>query len=279
MDMQEEQLLAAIEKDIAQNRLILPTLPEVAIRVRQLLAQPECSVKQLTVAIGSDAGMAARLLKVANSALNRTGQPIEDLQSAITRLGLNLVRSLVTQLAILQSLNSYSGTLRRQLHTVTKHSMAVGAICHALAAQHTRLDPEQALLAGLVHDIGKLPLLLRLQGLEETRSDTALADRIAQRLHTRVGGMILEAWGLSPELVATATDHEQLGRSHDGPADYVDLVIIANLQDYLGRESSPYGEVRCEEVPAFGRLGIESVRQIATGENGTTQRLELMLSA
>lgn len=98
------QLLRVIEADIADNRLILPSLPEVAVRVRQLIANPDCNISMLERQISKDAAMTARLLKVANSSIMSRGNKVTSLRHAILNLGFDLVGSLVTQMAILQTM-------------------------------------------------------------------------------------------------------------------------------------------------------------------------------
>ena len=106
--MQERalQLLRLLERDIDGNRLILPSLPEVALRVRELTISDGCTAQKLEHEIAKDAAIAARLLKVANSAALLRGVPVTSLKQAVMHLGFDLVRSMVTQLAILQTMQS-----------------------------------------------------------------------------------------------------------------------------------------------------------------------------
>jgi putative nucleotidyltransferase with HDIG domain len=228
MDLQEK-LLATFEADIAANRLVLPTLPDVALEVRRIAGQPDPSVAQLAAVIARDAALTARLLKVANSASLRGRQPVETVKGAIQRLGLRLVCSLVNNLAILQSLTFGDAQLRAMLKYVSDHSLEVAVLSHAIAAQHTRLDPDEAMLAGLIHDIGQLPLLRRAAELDEVRDHLELAAGACFRLHCRVGAMVLESWDFAPELVAVAREHEDLERPGGPAPDLVDVVVAANL--------------------------------------------------
>ncbi|MEW6646740.1 MAG: HDOD domain-containing protein [Pseudomonadota bacterium] len=244
----EQDLLRTLEAEIASNRLVLPTLPEIALRVRELMAQPDCSATQLARLISSDAALAARLLKVANSSSYRGHKTIDNIQTAITRLGMQLVRSLVTQLALLQSLHGSNADIGRQLAVLSRHSLEIGAHCHALAQCYTKLDPEEALLAGLVHDIGKLPLLLRLRSLGGTGE---MADQLARRLHGRVGAMVLEAWHFTPEMVAVAAGHEDVQRNPYGAPDYTDVVLLSHLLLHLRQNrQQPWAE----QLPVFRKL-------------------------
>ncbi|MCK9531675.1 MAG: HDOD domain-containing protein [Gammaproteobacteria bacterium] len=247
-----EKLIAALEADIAANRLILPTLPEIALAVRRTAERPDVSFSEIAAVIARDPGLSARLLKVANSAVMRGNRPIEDIRGAVQRLGLRLVRSLVNSLAIIQSFSFGGEPMRRRLKAISDHSIDVAALSHAIAAESTRLSPDQALLAGLVHDIGKLPLLRRAEGLGPGKP---LNRELCVRTHPWLGAKVLEAWKFSPELVAVAAEHEDLMR-YSASVDYVDVVIAANLLAYRGSECDPYAAIALQDVPAIRKLGL-----------------------
>jgi putative nucleotidyltransferase with HDIG domain len=251
----EQTLLATLEGEIASNRLVLPSLPEVALRVRELMAQSDCSVAQLARLISSDAALAARLIKVVNSSSYRGHKTIDNIQAAITRLGLQLVRSLVTQLALLQSLHG-SGAETRQLKVLSHHSMEVGAHCHAIASSYTTLNPEEALLAGLVHDIGKLPLLLRLRATATGPIDESVAETLLQRLHGRVGAMVLQAWRFAPDMVAVADEHENLQRDRRGAVDYADVVLLAHVLLHLRQGTQTQWTAQAAQAPVWRKLAV-----------------------
>lgn len=248
----EQTLLAALEAEIDSNRLVLPSMPEIALRVRELMAQPECSTAQLARLISTDAALAARLIKVVNSSSYRGNKTIDNIQAAITRLGMQLVRSLVTQLALLQSLHGGGTAAGQQLATLSRHSMEIGAHCHAIAVRYTQLNPEEALLAGLVHDIGKLPLLLRLRTL--LKGQDAVAEIVLSRLHGRVGAMVLEAWRFAPEMVAVAAEHEHVARNPYGMPDYADVVLLAHLLLHLRQGTQAAWTAQAEQAPIFRKL-------------------------
>lgn len=272
----EAELIATLEREIASNLLMLPSLPDVALRVREVLADPDCSTARLAQAVSSDAGMAARLIKVTNSAAYRGMKPVDDLKSAITRLGLQLVRTLVTQLALLQSMHAYSPAISRELQRITDHSLDVAARCHTLAVRYTRLQPEEALLAGLLHDIGKLPLITRMEQLLGPRMATLPTAAIVERLHPRVGGMVLRSWQFAPELVTAVEEHHRLQRRPHDRIDYADLVIAANLLHHLWCGH----DVDAEQAHVFRKLGTTPQQLLEDTElemqrTATRERLRL----
>jgi len=273
MDQREQRLLHIIEEEIAANRIILPSLPEVALRVRELTGREECSHGQLEREIAKDAAITARLMKVANSSAMHTGKPLNSLRQAITRLGLNLVRSLVTQLSILQTMQSCKD--KERLRGFVASGLRISALCHTLAADQPHLDREQASLAGLLHDIGKLPLRQFLNRHPELRDNQLLCQHLEQVLHPAVGGMLLRHWKLPQEMVAVAEEHEQLERDPAPLPDYTDLVIAANLLHY-GTESGRYAHLRERTVPAMEKCAPgQETEQL---EADVEQRMALSLN-
>ncbi len=261
----EEKILAFIERDIRENRLILPSLPEVAVRVRALTADDSCTPARLEQEIAKDAAITARLLKVANSSAMRAGKEVTSLKQAITRLGLNLVRSLVTQLSILQGMQGCRD--KQRLRGFVAGGLKVSALCHALAQGQDHLDPEQAALAGLLHDIGKLPLRQFLDHYPKVRGNARLCQLIEQRLHPRVGALLLSHWNFPAELIQVAAEHERIGRDPEEQPDYVDLVIAANLIHY-GTKRGRYAHLYGRTIPAMEKCALED-------EGRAEQRLEM----
>jgi HD-like signal output (HDOD) protein len=112
------------------------------------------------------------------------------------------------------------------------------------------------MLAGLLHDIGTLPILDRAEERSELLETPGLLDHLITSLHTRVGGAILRHWKFPDPLVEVAEQHEDLSRSHDGGADLVDVVQVANLQSHMGSEHA-LGTVDWTQVAAFHQLGLD----------------------
>jgi putative nucleotidyltransferase with HDIG domain len=224
-------------------------------------------------AVSSDASIAARLLQVANSPLYRGTNAISNLQSAIARLGPPLVRNLVTSLILKQLFQTKSAALKHRMQTLWEHSTHVAAISHILAGKFTRLKPDEAMLAGLIHDIGVLPILVKAEGFPELTQDMNQLESIIEKLHASIGRLILEAWKFPPELVSVAAEHEDLKRVSN-ETDYTDVVTVANLHSYLGSKH-PLAQVKFTDVPAFTKLGLTPETSIATLEAAAAEMKEV----
>lgn len=257
--------------DLKHNRLVLPTLPEVALKVRDVADDENASISDLVKIITSDPALSARLIQVANSPLMRASRKIESVDAAVNRLGMRMVRDLATSMVMQQMFQATSDVTDQRLRQLWEHSTEVAAICHALTGQFTKLSAEQAMLAGLIHDIGALPILTKAEDFPELLADEKALDWVIRELHPRIGAAILRSWNFPPELVAVAEHHEEMGYN-SAKTDYVDVVIVANLQSYLGSDH-PLGEADLSQVPAFAKLGLSpEVNVIEMEETGDAIR-------
>jgi len=274
----EEQILEKFLEDLDNSRLVLPTLPEVALRVRDAVDNEQANAAEIARIVSTDVALSARLLQVANSPLYRARNPIESMQTAIMRLGNTQVRNLVSSLVMQQMFQATSDALDHMMRQVWVHSTQVASISYVIAAS-AGLEKDQAMLAGLIHDIGTLPILVEAEDIDELREDEALLQRVIKKLHTIIGSKILSTWDFPQSLIDVAGQHENLDRDPGGPADLVDVVIVANLQSYLGTDH-PYTQLDWNEIPAFRRLGIEpDVNIIDVEENAEQiQEVQAMLA-
>ena len=252
----EDVFVNELLDDLESGQLQLPTLPEVALRVREVVDDENASAGQIAEIIAQDAALSARLIQVGNSPLYRGRQEIDRLPMVIARLGNKLVRNLVTSQVMKQMFQATNDIIDQRLREVWEHSVQVAAIARALAGQCPGVLPDQAMLAGLIHDIGTLPILYRAEERDELLDTPELLDQLIARLHTRIGGAILKHWKFPDALVAVAAEHEDLNRSHDGPADLVDVVQVANLQSHIDN-NHVLGQADWTRISSFHRLGLD----------------------
>lgn len=251
----EEVFVTELIDDLESGQLQLPTLPEVALRVRDAVEDENASAHQIAEIIALDAALSARLIQVANSPLYRGRQEVDRLPMVVARLGNSLVRNLVTSQVMKQMFQATTDTVDQRLRAVWEHSVQVAAIARALAGQFTRVPPDQAMLGGLLHDIGILPILYRAEERDDLLDEPGLLDHLITSLHSRIGSAILQHWKFPAALVAVAAEHEDVQRSHDGPADLVDVVQVANLQSHLDTDH-PLAGCDWSQVSAFQRMGL-----------------------
>ncbi len=257
----QQELIQAIEND----ELVLPTLPEVALKVREAAENPDISIPNLAKVIGNDAALTARIIKVVNSPLLRTNREITDLQMAISRLGINYTCNLATGLAMEQMFQATSDVIDRKMREVWNKSTEIAGICHVLCRHYTRLMPDQATLAGLVHQIGILPILTYAEEHNELMTDSISLNHVIEKIHPIIGEKILRAWEF-PELIAQIPgQYLDFSRNSD-KVDYVDIVQVATLQSYHGTQH-PYAQIDWSQVPAFAKLGLDPNQSLHEDED------------
>jgi len=253
----EEDFYNLLLDAIKTDRLVLPTLPEVALKIRETVEDPDVSALSLADVIASDAALSARLIKVANSPLLRGRVAVDNLQMGITRLGITFVRNLATGLAMEQMFQATSEFVDSRMRASWEHSIEVASISHVLAKHYAGLKPDQATLAGLTHELGILPILTIAEENPALLEDEEALDRVITQLHPKIGKEILTTWEFPAELAAVPLNYLDFGREHEGPADYSDVVCVANLQSYAGTDH-PLASINWNDVPAFAKLGLST---------------------
>lgn len=241
--------LMAVEK--------LPSAPEVAQQMLVALNRDDVDVRKLTGLIARDQALTARLLRLANSAFFAARAKVTTAQQAVTLLGFTRVRDLALGLSVWGALDAKSAAGRRWRSTLWAHSATVAAASRILAERAGR-DPGVAFTAGLLHDVGKLVLGLRLGDsywsmLEEAaargESSSAVEQEAFQCHHGMVAGWLLQLWQLPPLLVEAVACHH-----HPLVADYgVDLPLIVGVADRLVNAGE---SGRVEEALAEARAAV-----------------------
>lgn len=268
----ENEIISAI----ASDQLILPTLPEVSLRVREVAQDDNAGVADLSRVISNDAAISARIIKVCNSPLLRAAQPVETLQMAINRLGMGYSADLAVGLAMAQMFQATTDLIDSRMRDVWNRSTEVAGMCNMLAQQHTRLSPGQATLAGITHLIGALPILRFAEENEALLNDAYTLDEVIAKLHPKLGGMILKAWDFAPELCEVPEQYLNFQRQSEKP-DFVDLVTVATIQSYAGTDH-PYNELDCTAIPAFAQLGIDASPEEDEEEEDLSANMEAALA-
>jgi len=278
--METTQFLDGLIDDIQHNRIVLPTLPEVANKVKQVVEDQDTNAEKITRIISTDAALAGRMLQVANSPLMRGRSEISDLKMAVTRLGNKLVRNLVTSLVMEQLYHSKSAILKKYMRKLWLHSTQVAAISYVFADRYTKLEPDQAMLAGLVHDIGALPIIKRFEQNLPLLKQRGFLEKTIFDNHVTIGKAIMEHWHFPEELITVVVEHKSLERHHSDEVDYADVVMIANLHSYMGTDH-PYTKLNWTTIPAFKKLGLtpkESIEALEQARDDVAELQKLVTS-
>jgi HD-like signal output (HDOD) protein len=238
---------------IKRNELALPAMPAWAAKVQRMLDDINVSAGQIVTAVSSDPAFVAQLIRTANSALY-TGKPrVDNINAAVTRLGYKMLRNLIVSATMVRLSIIEKPALKKHLNEFWEHSREVAATSYVLARSQKHLNPDQAMLAGLIHDIGKLPLLLHIDNKNLSVDDESIS-AIIRKCSALVGEQLLTIWEFPMELVEIPTAHEDIFRQTASViASYADIVTVANM---LTRATAKV--VDWDKIAAVKRMGLAS---------------------
>ncbi len=266
--------IRALAGELSGGKVDLPSFPEVAVRVRRILSDPKSSVDQVVRVVGSEPALAARLMRIANSAsLNRSGKPITELRTAISRIGYNMVRSASISFAMAQIRNSNKlAGLEHYLQDVWQRSTRVAAFGYVLAkvCTRSRINPDEAMLAGMMHCIGKLYVLTRAAAHPELFANSAVLDQVLDQWHPSIGKAILENWEFSEAMAQAVGEQEEWDRSEPEAADLSDVIAIAVLIARQGGDPQALA-TQLEGLAAATRLGLNEARLTGVLKDSATE--------
>jgi HD-like signal output (HDOD) protein len=251
----------SLAAELSGGNLDLPSFPEIAIRVRRVLSDPKSSVEQVVRVVGSEPALAARLLRIANSAsLNRSGRAVTDLRTAINRIGYNMVRSASMSFSMAQIRKSSKlAGLEHHLNELWQRSTVAAAFAYVLARNCTKVNPDEAMLTGMMHGIGKLYVLTRVIDHPELFASHTMLNQIISEWHTSIGKAILENWNFSEAMAEAVGEQADLSRIDDGPPNLTDVVAVAILLASHDADDSDLA-AGLSDLPAAKRLGLDEAK-------------------
>lgn len=230
----EGELCFHLYQDLNSDRLVLPSLPDVAMKIRKAVEDEVSDAKRIAALIQADPAITAKLIKTANSPLYRGREPFTTCSSAVVRLGINATHKLVTSFAMGELFQVKSKILQQRMREAWEHSIEIGALCFVLGKKLKGFDPEEAMLAGLLHDIGMVAILNYAERFPDISTNADQIEVALNALHGQVGAMILRKWGFSEAYVAASQEGDTWQRDPNMPPDYCDLVVVAQLHSWGG---------------------------------------------
>ena len=257
----------------------MPSLSTTAIKVLETCNDARASANDLKRVISLDPILTARVLKLINSAYYSLGSPITSLTRAIVMLGLNNVKNLALSFAILQNLKSTESNFVFSPDEFWMHSLCVGVIAKSIAT--VKMDATRGLesffVAGLLHDLGKIPLngqfpkeYHRVWELAEKNNDSLrhYENTFLGIDHCTVGCLIAKKWRLGESLVEALSHHHDPNNSSENDRDFVFVVSLANqFANYLSIGSSGDCAIDNQLIDDLGgKLGVDWAMLLGLGE-------------
>ena len=228
---QRFQMLEDIARELSSGSVVFPTCFDASLRLRKELQNPDLPIPRMVKVVALEPLVATRLMQMAGSVLySPDGTPARDLQAAIHRLGVELVRTSALAIAMSQLLRAKETAVFGDFaKALWGHSIRTAAATRLLAQTYTRINPDQALLAGLVHDLGAFYMLYRAAQYEELRVRPGTVKHVMLQWHEGIGVSLLSALGLPEDIVNAVTDHDQPRSLPDPLRTLGDLVYVGNL--------------------------------------------------
>lgn len=260
--------LAAARSLVSQN-VELPTLPQVVAKINALVEDPDVGVREIGAAVAEDAPIAAKVLKIANSAYFGLREKVISTEHATAVLGIRMLRTVAMQASVLRQYDHITGGSDFDCRLLWKHAILTGQVSAALASRckaRLGLAPDEFQVIGLLHDVGKI---LFLEGLGESfltcvreARERNLPEHVCEEArlgfhHGHVGALIASAWGL-PQLVADAIEfhHGPRERLLSEPA--IALVALVNLAAHSIEEGDVESAAACFDARAHKLLGVSA---------------------
>lgn len=276
--------------DLVQDISGLVTLPDVYLRINELIEDPNSSSNDIARVVKQDANFTIRLLKLANSALYSFPSAIDSVEKAIAVIGTAQVRNLALSLSVARSFAGLPNDLV-SMANFWKHSLLCALSARHLAKVARRCDPDALFTAGLLHDIGELIIFNRLPEqakqalLDVLDADGVLPIHQAEQAtmgfdHSLVGGELARAWGLPPLLEECISHHHHVDKAKKHRRE-VGLIHLANVIAQMAEIDSPNpDDVEPIDPLAWELTGldaevIEPTMRAAQGELAEVEKLFL----
>ncbi len=222
-----QDLFVEFTAALHRNDIPLPSLPSIATRVRAAVSA-ECGTRELAGIVNGDAAIATKVIRAANGPLYRSETQTTTVAEAIARLGVTTTQQLVMSFVLKEIFSTNVAPLKAKMRTVWTHTQAMAVGAFVLAREFRVMQPERALLAGLLHDIGAVALVAYAERFPQVWEDPITLNRVLDSLRGEVGSMVLARWNFEAEWVRLPLEVDMWQRKCP-TADYCGLLQIVHF--------------------------------------------------
>ena len=252
----EKALYKVLVNKIDQGTLVLPILPEIALKVRQKAGDPDVSLNQLSQIITHDASLSLDMLKLANSVAFGGTVKIDSVQQAVSRLGLNTIKSLVTAIAIKHVFHSNNANIAKYSHrfwieTIDLASVAICLLsCYLKEHRQCKLTLDSLTLVALIQNVGVLPILDEAAQHEKRFAHPKFLSHVIEDLSSEIGMRIVQAWELPDEFA-------------DIVGNWKDMMFLPNSVEYV--DFLRAGAIYCGDITDELMINLLTVNYMEKG--------------
>lgn len=263
----EKRLIFAVYHDLMDDSFTLPTLPEITLRIRAAAADPNSGADDITRIVQSDPAAAAYCVRMANNAAYATATPVTEVREAVVRMGVEATASMITAYAMKSLFSAPDSATQKLMRAAWGHSARIAALSYVIAIKTGKVNPDQALLSGLLHDIGMLIILSEWRNHSQRALNVDSLQQLGHELSGSLGSMVLRNWQMPEEIIVAALRAEHWSRYRSDALDLCDCVGLAHAHD----QSPPPWSLAAPPIEQ-----IAAYTKIADGELGQGNRLRIV---
>lgn len=247
VSLAKNKLLLDCYQHMQSDDLVLPTIPDVSFKIRRAINADNASVSSIARIVQIDPSITARLIQISNSALYLGRKKIESCPEALTRLGLKSAQDIITSFAMKSVFNAKSPVIRHKMAELWEHSSYVASISAVFAHKIPGFDPDRAMLAGLIHDIGIVPILTYADNYPDIIAHPKDLAETVNKLRADIGVQIIRRWDFPEDFEDVVINAENWFRNDNNPPNYADIVMISQLHSFIGK-------INIKKIPKINSL-------------------------
>ena len=270
------RIVKDLATDLSKGEVSFPTFINATLKIHRVLNDPQVAADRVARTISSEPLLAAKLVQLANSAaLGASGKPIGDIKGAVLRVGYSNVHAIAATVAMAQLVVAKEmQPFLKSSEAVWAHSLDVATIAFVVARKLTKLNADEALFAGLLHDIGRFYLLSRLPKYPELIADPVALEAVLDEWHASVGHAVLGTFGLTDSVLNAVAEHESTQHCKT-PKTLSDVIVVANL---LSKSPNPLNSYDANLPPVKTVDGPDMI-ELATMLDASAEELTSLVAA
>ncbi|MGZ5011083.1 MAG: HDOD domain-containing protein [Methylobacter sp.] len=277
----KNKLLMDCYRNMQTNNLVLPTIPDACFKIRRAMNVENSSISSIARIVQIDPSITARLIQISNSPLYMGRKKIESCPEAMTRLGLKAAQDIITAFALKSVFSAKSPVIRKKMAELWAHSSYIASISAVFAHKIPGFDPDRAMLAGLVHDIGIVPILTYADNHPDIIANPKDLVETVKELRAAIGVQIIRQWDFPSDFEDVVINAENWFRNNNNPSSYADIVMISQIYSFIGKvdiKKIP----KIDDLPAYrklaGHLDANDAINMLDAVKGEIENVQKMLA-